>query len=125
MVDTGFANRLRNKAESLLERFGEPIGNLVLLRTVKGAIDPSRPSAGPVTTIERYTFKGVLYEEKTDDDNMIQRGALKLIIAPSSLEVVPKISDKIQFLDRSYEILLVNRLRAAGVDVAYDLTLKD
>lgn len=125
MADVGFANKMKSKAETLLERFGEPTGNLVLVRTVMGPIDPLKPSAGPTVTTEEYTFTGVLYEEKSDNEELLQRGALKLVIAPDSIPVLPKTSDKITFLDRSYEIEMVNRVRAAGVDVLFDLTLKD
>lgn len=127
---TSFYNDTFNMVDDLLERYGDPIGTLVLIRTTAGVIDPTNPSAGPTVTTTEYQFSGYLFDAEIRDEDGITRSETKINISPDSIEVIPKDTDKIKVLlsDGTYEtynIMRVKRTRLNGKTVLYTLTLED
>lgn len=130
MVST-FASNMSGMVKDLLSQYGDPVGNIRLLRVSPGAIDPTNPSAGPVSTTTEYESICYLYDAEVRDEDGTTRSETKVIMAADSIDVVPKDTDKIKVMDPDgasytvYNIMRVKRTRISGSVIAYTLTLED
>lgn len=114
------AGTLTNIATQLITQFGEAV---TLTRSVQGEYDPTTGETLPGDTVT-YTAFGVpeSYKSKEIDGVTVIKGDLKVTIYKTTL--LPLVNDVITIAETDYRVLDVERIRAQGLDVIYQMQVR-
>lgn len=115
-----FATDMTRIATQLISHFGEA---MTFSRAVKDAYDPSTGRAQTTNTI---TFSARCapenYKKTEIDGQLVQRGDVKLTVYKTSQ--VPEVGDIVTFNGADWRVIDVYQVRAQGMDVIYELQVR-